>query len=66
MRFVLYRYKKTPKGTALQYVKEIKNGKVIFSTLTYDAQRFSLIKAISLAVRYRLFWIHKKHLRVNL
>lgn len=66
MRFVLYRYKKTPKGNALQYVKEIKNRKIIFSTLAYDAKRFSLIKAISLAVRYRLFWIHDKYLRGNL
>jgi hypothetical protein len=66
MRFTLYRYKKTPKGNTLQYVKEIKNRKIIFSTLVYNAKRFSLIKAISLSVRYRLFWIHEKHLRGNL
>ncbi|HRQ50159.1 MAG TPA: hypothetical protein PLR74_06480 [Agriterribacter sp.] len=65
MRFVLYRYKKTPKGNVVQYVKDVKNRKIFFSTLAYDAKNFSLIKAIFLSVRYRLFWIHKKYLRVN-
>ena len=66
MKFVLYRYKKTPKGNVLQYVKEIKGGKKTFSTLAYDAKRFSFLKAISLSVRYRLHWIHEKHLSGNL
>jgi len=65
MKFVLYRYKKTPKGNVLQYVKEIKAGKNSFSTRAYDAKRFSFLKAVSLSVIYRLHWIHEKHLRGN-
>jgi hypothetical protein len=66
MRFVLYRYKETSKGRAVQYVKEVKSRKLFFSTLVYDAKRSPFIKAIALSLRYRVSWIHEKHLRGNL
>lgn len=60
MKFVLYRYKKTPTGATLQYVKEVKNNKYVFSPLASDAKRFPFAKAFILSIKYRLHWIHER------
>lgn len=44
----------------LQYVKEVKNNKYVFSPLASDAKRFPFAKAFILSIKYRLHWIHER------
>lgn len=61
MSYLLYRIINTPADSSLQYLKEVKKGKPVFTRYSSDAKRFSFFKAIILAYRYRMLWIHEKY-----
>lgn len=62
MKFILYRYKETPYEKVLEYIKDIKNKKIIFSPHAFQARHYSLFPAIWLSVKYQVSWINEKYI----
>jgi len=62
MSYLLYRFSKNPRENSLQYVKEVKNGKIVFTKHTSEARRFSFFKAVILTIRHSISWIPEKYI----
>ncbi len=61
MSYLLYRFNHNQRESSLQYVKEVKKGKIVYTRHSQEAKRYSLFKAILLSHRYRVSWIHEKY-----
>jgi hypothetical protein len=54
-RFILYKINQVPAGgDAISYLREVKQGKLYFTSLKRDARRFSITKAIYYSFRFSL------------
>lgn len=62
MSYLLYKFGKNPRESSLQYVKEVKKGKIMLTKHTSEARRFSFFKAVILAARYRVSWVPEKYI----
>jgi hypothetical protein len=62
MSYLLYRFSRNPRENSLQYVREVKNGKIVFTKHPSEARRFFFFKAVILAIRYRVSWIPEKYI----
>lgn len=62
MSYLLYKFSKNPRENSLQYVKEVKNGKLAFTKHPSEARRFFFFKVVFLAIRYRVSWIPEKYI----
>ncbi|MBS1752253.1 MAG: hypothetical protein JST63_20320 [Bacteroidetes bacterium] len=61
MSYLLYRFNHGQRESSLQYVKEVKKGKIVYTRHSPDAKRFTLLNAILLSCRFRVSWIHEKY-----
>jgi hypothetical protein len=62
MSYLLYRFSRNPRENSLHYVKEVKDGKIMFTKHPSEARRFFFFKAVILAIRYRVSWIPEKYI----
>lgn len=63
MKFVLYKYLPEDGVPTILYVKEVTNGKPVFTKYASDARNYHWLQAMFLSVWLSLSWVNAKYLK---